>query len=239
MIDSQTMKKGSWLVFCSVTFLSALGPSNIEYYWWGYLFFCALFFSWTLYLIYVCESYVVYLVTVLTATIGIFSFLASGLAYLSASNVLGETSVLAIAVGLSPAILVFAVFAIVYFSKPSFFPFECTNNKIAVRARKQSKQKYNIGFIAGVTTLIGGVFLKSVDALTIDVVAVSICTGCSVAILILLRHTVRGLRTLRIQERNMDVPFTFMEIDEIREARHRWWLGRFFKWILSLRESHD
>jgi hypothetical protein len=51
------------------------------------------------------------------------------------------------------------------------------------------------------------------------------------------RHSIRGLRTLRIRESKMPIPYTFMEIDEIREARSRWWLGRLFKWMGSLRQS--
>jgi hypothetical protein len=35
----------------------------------------------------------------------------------------------------------------------------------------------------------------------------------------------------------MPTPYTFMQIDEIREARSRWWLGRLFKWMGSLRQS--
>jgi len=237
MINSQTIAKGSWVVFFSLVFLSALGPSNLDYYWWGYWVFCALFFVWTLYLVYVCERYVVYLTTILTATVSIFAFLASGLAYLSASNFLGEARVLPIVIGSSPAIFVFGVFAAVFFSKPSFFPFECIGNKISIRAGERKKPKYNIGIIAGIATLTGGVFLKSVDALTTDVVAVLICTGCAAAILIQLRHTIRGLRTLRIQEHGMDVSYTFMEIDEIREARSGWLLSKLLKWLVSLRPS--
>ncbi|MGE8338188.1 MAG: hypothetical protein ACN6Q2_23195, partial [Pseudomonas laurylsulfatiphila] len=63
------------------------------------------------------------------------------------------------------------------------------------------------------------------------------CTGLTVIILFHLRHNIRGLRTLRTQERSMPTPFTFMQIDEIREARSRWWLGRLFKWMGSLRQS--
>ncbi|KPB52450.1 Uncharacterized protein AC511_0758 [Pseudomonas coronafaciens pv. oryzae] len=35
----------------------------------------------------------------------------------------------------------------------------------------------------------------------------------------------------------MPAAYTFMQIDEIREARGRWWLGRLFKWLASLRGS--
>ncbi|RMM48648.1 hypothetical protein ALQ78_05496 [Pseudomonas syringae pv. aptata] len=35
----------------------------------------------------------------------------------------------------------------------------------------------------------------------------------------------------------MLAPYTFMQIDEIREARSRWWLSRFFKWFSSRHKS--
>ncbi|EPN30071.1 hypothetical protein A244_39228 [Pseudomonas syringae pv. actinidiae ICMP 18807] len=35
----------------------------------------------------------------------------------------------------------------------------------------------------------------------------------------------------------MLTPYTFMQIDEIREARNRWWLSRLFKWLASWGKS--
>ncbi|EPN29927.1 hypothetical protein A244_39583, partial [Pseudomonas syringae pv. actinidiae ICMP 18807] len=34
-------------------------------------------------------------------------------------------------------------------------------------------------------------------------------------------------------EKSMPTPYTFMQIDEIREARNRSWLGRLFKRVAS------
>ncbi|AHG43338.1 hypothetical protein N018_25130 [Pseudomonas syringae CC1557] len=52
-----------------------------------------------------------------------------------------------------------------------------------------------------------------------------------VALMVYERHAIRGLRSLRIKEKTLPVPYTFMQIDEIREARSRWWLGKLFKWV--------
>ena len=54
-----------------------------------------------------------------------------------------------------------------------------------------------------------------------------------------MRHSVRGLRSLRIKQKTMPVPYTFMQIDEIREARSRWWLSRLFKWVASWRKAPE
>lgn len=237
MIDVANMKKNAWVLFLVTVFFGLFGPSNLNYYWWFYSIFFVLFFAWTLYLIYGCERYVVFLTTMILVGVSLFSFLASSLAYVSISNYIDGTSVVAVVGGMAPILTVCAVFLIIFFTHSSSIPFECIGNRVTVRRKEQGKKNYHIGLIAGVSTLTGGMFLKSVDALTSNVVAIVGCTGCSIAILILLRHSIRGLRILRIQERSMPTPYTFMQIDELRVARSRWWLGRLFKRLASLRHS--
>ncbi|MNR47069.1 hypothetical protein D3C85_1661250 [compost metagenome] len=96
---------------------------------------------------------------------------------------------------------------------------------------------YSIPLIGGVTTLVASIFLKWAGMLTGALVGMTVMTGGSIFILLYGRHVLGGLRALRIQERSMPVPYTFMQLDEIREARSRWWLGRLFKWIASWRKS--
>lgn len=237
MIDVESMKKNAWVLFLVASFFGLFGPSGLSYYWWFYSVFFVLFFAWTLYLIYGCERYVLFLATMILVGVAIFSFLASSLAYVSVSSYTAGANMISIVGGLAPILAVGAVLAIILLTKPSYFPFECKGNRVTVRRKEPGKKNYRIGLIAGASTLTGGIFLKSVDALTSNVVAIVGCTGCSIAILILLRHSIRGLRTLQVQERSMSTPYTFMQIDEIREARSRWWLGRLFKRLASPRHS--
>jgi hypothetical protein len=237
MVDVNSIKKNCWLVFFSVGFLGLLGPYNLDCFWWIYVGFLSLFTSWTLYLIYACERYVLYLMSQFISAIFVFSYMAGSSAYVSFSASLGKTNALSIMGGISPVILVCVVLGVIYYGKPTCFPFEVTGNRVTAKQKKRRRTKYNPGLIAGVTTAAGSLFINSVEAATRDLVAILGGTASSIMILFFLRHSIRGLRTLRIQEGSMTTPYTFMQIEEIREARSRWLLGRFFKWITSLFDS--
>ena len=233
----KNFKKECWVMFFAVVFFGLFGPSNLDYFWYLYLMLFVGSLIWTLYLIYVCERYIVHMATFLTAVICIFAYSASSLAYVSMSTVFGKSNVLTIVGGMSPLVLVCIVFVVVFRSKSSFFPFEVIGNRVISKKKELSGKNYSVGFVAGVSTFTGGLFIKSIDEITRDVVSIAGGTGISIVMLLFLRHSIRGLRTLRIQERLMPIPYTFMQIEEIREARSRWWLGRFFKWITSLFDS--
>lgn len=224
-------------MFFSAALFGVFGPSSLSYFWWVHLIFVVVFLGFVLYLIYCCERFVLYMSSLFLLAVGLFAYLACTVAYLTASAVLGAGNVFAVLLGLVPAIAVVLTVVIILVGETAFFPFECKGNRVIARGRQQKKTSYNVGLIVGVSVLASGVFFKSVDAQASNVLAVLICTGCSVAISVLSRHIIRGLRTLYIEERNMPVPYTFMEIEEIREARSRWWLGRLFKWMGSLRQS--
>ncbi|WP_245399386.1 hypothetical protein [Pseudomonas syringae] len=85
--------------------------------------------------------------------------------------------------------------------------------------------------------LASSVFVGSVSELTSSAVAVLGAFFICVGLLVHERHAIRGLRTLRIKQKTLPAPYTFMQIDEIREARSCWWLGRLFKWVASWRTS--
>jgi hypothetical protein len=238
MINAQTIKKCGWTVFFSAALFGAFGPSNLEYFWWWYLLLVVVLFGFSVYLIYFCERFVVFVWALILAAVIAFTYMGSSLAYLMVSQNSGDTSPISIAVGGAPAVVVLLIFLMIFYSKSSFFPFECVGNKVAPRPKKIVNAKsYNLGLISGVSTLTGSMFLKSVGAETGGMFVVVACTVLSVILLFYVRHGIRGLRTLRIRERKMPTPYTFMQIDEIREARSRWWLGRLFKWMGSQRQS--
>lgn len=158
---------------------------------------------------------------------------------MSATRLLGEVSFVSVLLGLSPVITVSVIFLFIFFSKSNFFPFLCSGNRVVPRSKGGTTKTYSLGLISGVSTLAAGIFLKSAGILTSSVVGALVCTGCSIVVLILLRHTIRGLRTLLTQERSMSIPYTFMQIEEIRDARSRWWLGRLFRWLASICKSES
>ncbi|MCH5655184.1 hypothetical protein [Pseudomonas syringae] len=239
MINSDSLKKSSWLAFFTTVFFIAFGPSKLTYFWHVYFLAVTLLFAWTIYLVYLCEKYTTYMTSLINTLIGSFTFLACNVAYISTSSFFGENSSKALITSLTPAIITLLAYLTIASKKPSFHPFEYDGRKIQTRvaSTSQPSTSYKTGLIAGATTLAAGIFLQAFGVLTGSVVAALVLTGCCVTILFYMRHVIRGLRTLRAKEHNMPAAYTFMQIDEIREARGRWWLGRLFKWLASLRGS--
>ncbi|MCD5986144.1 hypothetical protein KDX39_25490 [Pseudomonas sp. CDFA 610] len=138
-----------------------------------------------------------------------------------------------------PAVVVILSYVWVVNTKPVFQPFEFEGNRVQTRQYVKVKpgMNYNTPLIGGITTLAASLFLAWAGLLTGGFVSMFIMAGASLFIIFFGRHVIRGLRILRIQEKNMSVPYTFMQIDEIREARSRWWLVRIFKWVASRSKS--
>ncbi|PBP65670.1 hypothetical protein CCL21_21985 [Pseudomonas syringae] len=239
MINSDSLRKSSWLGFFTTGFFTAFGPSELTCFWYVYFLAVTLMLAWTIYLVYLCEKYTTYMTSLISALIGSFTLLACSVAYVSTSNIFGENSLNAFITSLAPAIIILLVYYVIASKKPSFQPFEYDGQKIQTRfaSTSQPSTSYKTGLIAGATTLAAGIFLQAFGVLTGSVVAALVLTGCCVTILFYMRHVIRGLRTLRAKERNMPAAYTFMQIDEIREARSRWWLSRFFKWFSSRHKS--
>ncbi|MBP0953941.1 hypothetical protein JTA33_26225 [Pseudomonas sp. 20GA0080] len=141
--------------------------------------------------------------------------------------------------GLIPAVVVILFYVWVVNTKPVFQPFEYKGNRVQARQDVRGKPavNYNTPLIGGITTLAASLFLTWAGLLTGGFVSMCIMAGASLFTIFIGRHVIRGLRILRIQEKNMPIPYTFMQIDEIREARSRWWLSRIFKWVASRSKS--
>ncbi|WP_268796909.1 hypothetical protein [Pseudomonas huanghezhanensis] len=239
MIGSQNIKEISWAFFGVLIFFMAFGPSGLKYFWQVFFVMALLAFVCNIYLVYVCESIVFYLASIVFSVVGAFSYMACTAAYMIGASFWGRTSIAALMVGLFPMGVTLLLYLILVNGKPSFHPF--VYDGIKVQPRPQNKQKtssaYSLLLVAGATTLAASIFTKTVGFLTTGVVVLFGTLAVSVTFLFYARHIIRVLRTLRIQQKTMPIPYTFMQIDEIREARSRWWLSRFFKWVASWRKS--
>lgn len=235
--DARMVKKLPWLVFFAMTFAGAFKISGFPYYWCLY-FVCSLcMLLVTFYLAYMCERYTNFVLITLCASSYSLVYLLSSLSYLLLKKNLGFGMIEAVMVGMGPMLVIGAVFVLIYFTKSSFLPFEITGRRVAARGFKVKENGGLFGVFIGITTLAGGFFMKSVGSFNGGVVSIVLGTVIWVFLLVRLRHIIRGIRTLRLQERGMPIPYTFMRIDEIREARSRWWMGRLLKWVGTLRTS--
>ncbi|CAM3509654.1 hypothetical protein BZK31_26615 [Pseudomonas floridensis] len=239
MINSDLIRTAGWSAFFMIALFMAFGTVALGNNWYVYFFVLGLLFLWTLYTVYVCERFVLCMQSIGALCVVSFTLPACVVAYGLATDVLFEVDVYNVLVGLIPAVMVVMSYVWVVNTKPVFQPFEYKGNR--VQARQEVKvnptTNYNTPLIGGITTLAVGLFLKWAGLLTGGFVSMFIMAGASLFTIFFGRHVIRGLRILRIQEKNMSVPYTFMQIDEIREARSRWWLGRFFRWAASSGKS--
>lgn len=239
IFDSDYLKRGAWVCFSVLVFAMILGLSVVPFFWTVYLFIFILKLSWFLYLIYFCERFTFYLWSVLASVQGFLIIPASSMAYSIAADVWGAVSAGASIAGLLPTALVLLVFYIIAHTEPTFHPFEYSGNKVKVvpKVSKDSSARYFVALSAGASTLAASVFIKFFGVSTAGVIGAIVLTICALVILYHMRHTVRALRTLSIKQNTTSVAYTFMEIEEIRQARSRWWISRFFKWVCFRRKS--
>ncbi|TDV58658.1 hypothetical protein [Pseudomonas sp. LP_7_YM] len=239
ILDSDYLKRGAWVCFSVLVFAMILGLSVVPFFWPVYLFIFILKLSWFLYLIYFCERFTFYMWSVLASVEGFLIILASSIAYLSAADVWGAASAAASIAGLLPTAFVLLVFYIIAHTKPSFHPFEYSGNKVKVvpKVSQSTSARYPVAWSAGASTLAASVFIKFFGVSAAGVIGAVVLAACALVILYHMRHTVRALRTLSMNEKKTSVPYTFMQIDEIRQARSRWWISRLFKWVSYRRKS--
>ncbi|MFJ3371475.1 hypothetical protein [Pseudomonas sp. NPDC086251] len=239
ILDFKSLKQGAWVSLSLLTFAMILGLAKTPFFWQVYIFIFIFKLGWFAYLICACERFTFYMASAFVSVLGSFVLMAGSAAYLLAVNSLGLGSVEAVVLGVLPAFCVLLVYFSIAYTKASFDPFEYNGIKVQPRPQKikNSVATYPLLLLAGATTLAASVFVKSAGIPAGGVAGTLILTLISIWILIKVRHSIRGLRTLRIQEKTMPIPYTFMQIDEIREARSRWWLSRLFKCVASWRKS--
>ena len=238
ILDFKNLKQGAWVSLSILTFAMILGFAKTPFFWKVYIFIFIFKLGWFTYLICACERFTFYMASVFVSVLGFLLLMAGSAAYLLAVNSLGLGSVGAVILGMLPAACVSLVYFFIACTKASFDPFEYDGIKVQPRPQKiRNSVSYPLLMLAGATTLAASVFVKSAGIPAGGVAGTLILTFSSIWILVQMRHSIRGLRTLRIQEKTMPTPYTFMQIDDIREARSRWWLSRLFKWFASWRKS--
>ncbi|MEE5123321.1 hypothetical protein V2K50_26100 [Pseudomonas alliivorans] len=239
MINSDLIRTAGWSAFFMIALFMAFGTVALGNNWYVYFFVLGLLFLWTLYTVYVCERFVLCMQSIGALCVVSFTLPACVVAYGLATDVLFEVDVYNVLVGLIPAVVVILFYVWVVNTKPVFQPFQYKGNRVQARQDVRGKPavNYNTPLIGGITTLAASLFLTWAGLLTGGFVSMCIMAGASLFTIFIGRHVIRGLRILRIQEKNMPIPYTFMQIDEIREARSRWWLSRIFKWVASRSKS--
>lgn len=233
--DARTVKNAPVVIFLMVIFSGIMGPATFSGGWWIYACLALVVFIYMLYMRYTCERYTFFATSYSVLFIFSLAFAPACVAYIVVTDDLAGSRI----VGALAALLLLSCtvlgYLYIYFTPAVKFPFNVSGNKVAFSAVDSSGR--NVWIIAGMGTLASTLLIKSVTSLTTGILIILIFEFSCLAILIHSRHLIRGLRTLHLQERGMSTPYTFMQIEEIREARSRWWISRFFKWVGSRYKS--
>jgi len=240
LLDSEYIRRSVWVSLTPLTFAMVLGLSAIPFFWLVYFFIFLGKLVWCVYLIYVSERFAYYMWSILIGFLGFLVISAGSVAYLSAGDVWGSASIEACSAGLLPVAITLICYLIIAHTRPSFYPFEYNGNRVAVVSKSiqsPSVKKHPAVLLAGATTLAASLFLKFFGVPTAGGASAVALTLGAVLVIFHLRDSIRALRALSIKEKTMPVPYTFMEIDEIRAARSQWWLSRIFMWVASRRKS--
>ncbi|AHG43339.1 hypothetical protein N018_25135 [Pseudomonas syringae CC1557] len=233
--DARTVKQASVAIFLLTVTLGVIGPLSFSGGWWVYGCLSSAAFIYMLYMRYTCERYTLFTSSYFILLIFLLAFATACVSYTVVTDDLGGSE---FAGGLATLFIltsVMLIYLFIYFTPTKEFPFEVSGNKVSFSAPDTSSLPASI--VAGLGTLMASVVIRSATPFTTGILIILLFLfGCTF-MLIHSRHLIRGLRTLRIQERTMPTPYTFMQIDEIRKARSRWWLGRLFKWVASWSRS--
>ncbi|WP_268796891.1 hypothetical protein [Pseudomonas huanghezhanensis] len=233
--DARTVKQISLVILIFSLFLGLIGVCRLPGDGWVYGLLSVVVFVYMLYLRYWCESYTVFALSYFTLMIFLLALAPAWVSYTVVTDELGRSRL----EGGGVACLLFGFIAIlygvIYLTPTQKFPFDIVGNKVASAASNTSSLKW--GVIAGLGTLVAGSVIRSVTPFTTSILIILLFAFGCIATLIHARDRIRGLRTLRMQQKTMPVPYTFMQIDEIREARSRCWIRRLFKWVASWRKS--
>ncbi|PHN70423.1 MULTISPECIES: hypothetical protein [Pseudomonas syringae group] len=233
--DARTVKQASIAIFLLTVTLGVMGPVSFSGGWWIYSCLSLAAFIYMLYIKYTCERYILFASGYFILLIFLLAFAPACVSYMIVTDDLGGSKLLGVATTLSLLAFVMLVYLFIYLTPTKEFPFKVSGNKVSFSAPDTSSLQPSI--IAGLGTLVASLVIKSVTPLTTGILIILLFVFGCIFMLIHSRHLIRGLRTLRIQEKTMPVPYTFMQIDDIREARSRWWLSRLFRWVASLHKS--
>jgi hypothetical protein len=179
MIDAHNLKKISWTLLTFLFPMIALGPSNLEYFWHLYLVVALLAILWTLYLVYFCERFTVYMISLVVAFLGAFCLPVCSVAYLAAGSIWGKEGLLPLMLGCAPVGITLLTYYVLARGRPSFHPFEYDGLKVKPRYenRQRSVASYNPVLVAGATTLAASITINSFGHLTAAMVAMFATTS--------------------------------------------------------------
>ncbi|MBA1241193.1 hypothetical protein [Pseudomonas japonica] len=222
--------------FLSAPLILLIAPWGNALYWGLWIIIAGFNAAWILNLIYRNESYTAYISTFLGYLVLIPTHLSIAMFYIwldQDPSLRANTSYLLILV---PPIIVFGFMGWTLTRPTTSSPFYCKDGKAHIFDYAEPPSTRNqilsvLAFIAGATVI------ENIGGATAWLLMSGVMLACALYIIYQGRHFIAGLRDLIKEERSASMRYTFLQIEEIREARSRWWISRFARWVKNLFSS--
>lgn len=230
-----SMRKGLYAIFFMFFLFSTIVSFGSDFYGLVNVFFLV-FFIRTLYLIYVNERFTAFMVHAYLGTHLSLIFLTAISFYVAGYYDFGQSMLDSISLAMVPVLLFVVFFLAIYFTRSGAgrLPYGIYHDKVSITPVFRSHVAGNI---------FGGVvFIVTMALMISETVNQGILLGSMIGILTLYlmyfsRDSIRIVKAVLADEKKHGRRYTFDNIEQLREARSRWWLGRLFKWLVSLRQS--
>lgn len=224
--------------FLSAPLILLIAPWGNTLYWSFWILVAGLNAAWVLNLIYRNESYTAYIFTFLGYLVLIPAHLSIATLYIwldKNSSLCENTSQLLI---LAPPIIVSGFMGWTLIRPTTSSPFYCKDGKAHIFDYPDPPSTTNqilavLAFTAGATAI------EDIGGATAWLLISGVMLACTLCLIYQGRHHIAGLRDLIKEERRHSMRYTFFQIEEIREARSRWWIPRFTRWLIALFKSRS
>lgn len=226
---------------CTRSFLGApvlllIAPWGNFYYWCLWLVIFALNSAWNLFLAYRNESYTAYILTALGYLIFIPTHLSMLMLYIWHKESPTPPEHYEYFILSSPYIISAALVAWFAMQRTTSSPFYCKDGKAHIFDYAEPPSTRNqilsvLAFTAGATVI------ENIGGANAWLLMAGVMLACALFLTHQRRHVIAGLRDLIKEERSSSMRYTFFQIEEIREARRRWWISRFARWLENLLKS--
>lgn len=233
MIEPQpnAIKKGLYGSFLLIALFGTMSTFKSDFFWLVCLGLFTLLMR-AIYLIYLSESFTAIAVHSFTGLFSSFLLMNTSVIYLIAKSEYGASTTDALSWAMIPALLMLVSFLFIYFTKSrsSQLSFGTRDNKVYMVHGYVSTRNGNL--------LSGGVIVAGIAAMIVWHIELIIMVSIWIALINLYllywnRDAIRILKKILALEKKHNRSYTFEYIEQLREARGRWWLGRFLKWVIS------
>lgn len=230
-MDAEGMKTGLYSIWGLTALFSSIFFFDSGYFWVVGIALLVLLLR-TLYLIYVNESYVAFLSHFQKCSLASFTLMISGCLYMVGRSDYEQSFIDSISLAMVPVLLFAVEVGFFYFTRNpnGRAGYEVRHNRVLVESGQYSQF---VGNLLASIVLVSAFVMKIVWQVSDGFVAVYVLTLSVFYLLYICRNSIRMLKAIKAKEKRAS-ELTFENIDQIREARRRWWTSRLLNWLISL-----